>query len=135
MATTINKQRLLTHLFTAARKAVEAEPELDEPRPVLHEFIYALCRGDRPHRPTSPPQPCERFSTGTRCGQLPAGPGRGLRRPAQRRGRAERLSAFLREAFETEFSFDLDKQLLKKGLELEAEPGEHERPTTTSAPG
>ncbi len=30
-----------SHLFTAARKAVEVEPEPDEPRPVLHEFIYA----------------------------------------------------------------------------------------------
>ncbi len=34
--------------------------------------------------------------------------------------RAERLSAFLGEVFETEFSFDLDKQLLKKGLKLAA---------------
>ena len=48
MATTINKQRLLTHLFHAARKAAEAEPE-SEPRPVLHEFIYALCREGASH--------------------------------------------------------------------------------------
>src|SRR5207237_5519104 len=34
--------------------------------------------------------------------------------------RAERLSAFLHEVFETEFSYDLDKQLLKKGLKLAA---------------
>ena len=41
MATTINKQRLLTHLFKAASKAANVEPEA-EPRPVLHEFILSL---------------------------------------------------------------------------------------------
>ena len=45
MATTINKQRLLTHLFSATRKTVDVDPDA-EPRPVLHEFIYALCRED-----------------------------------------------------------------------------------------
>ena len=124
MATTINKQRLLSHLFTAARKAAEAEPEPDEPRPVLHEFIYALCREDATprSRPTAPsPTSASGSSTGTRCASAPCGSWK-RRSTACRtpRARAERLSAFLREVFETEFSFDLDKQLLKKGLKLAA---------------
>ena len=123
MATTINKQRLLSHLFTAARKAADTEPEPDEPRPVLHEFIYALCRegagreeADRAFRNL-----CERFFdwNEVRVSSL-----RELEEAfdglPNAGARAERLSAFLREVFETEFSFDLDKQLLKKGLKLAA---------------
>ena len=85
MATTINKQRLLTHLFTAARKAAEAESEPDEPRPVLHEFIYALCREDasREQADRAFRNLCERFFdwNEVRVSSLP-GAGRGVRRPA-----------------------------------------------------
>ena len=122
MATTINKQRLLTHLFQAARKAAEPVSE-SEPRPVLNEFIYALCRegatqeqAERAFRNLA-----ERFydwnevrvSSHRELEEALAG----LPNAA---ARAERLSAFLHEVFETEFSFDLDKQLLKKGLKLAA---------------
>ena len=122
MATTINKQRLLTHLFTATRKTVDADPEA-EPRPVLHEFIYALCREDatREEADRAFQNLCERFFdwNEVRVSSL-----RELEEAfaglSNAAGRAERLSAFLREVFDTEFSFDLDKQLLKKGLKLAA---------------
>jgi endonuclease III len=123
MATTINKQRLLSHLFGAARKAAGAESEPDGPRPVLQEFIYALCRegASRQQADSAFANLCERFfdwnevrvSSLRELEEAFAGlPNAGAR--------AERLSAFLREVFETEFSFDLDKQLLKKGLKLAA---------------
>ncbi len=123
MATTINKQRLLTHLFQAARKAVEAESE-SEPRPVLNEFIYALCRAGAsrgPSRARPSATSSSASSTGTRSASAPTGSWK--RRSASlpnAAARAERLSAFLHEVFETEFSFDLDKQILKKGLKLAA---------------
>ena len=123
MATTINKQRLLAHLFTAARKAADAEPEPDGPRPVLHEFIYALCREDatREQADQAFAHLCERFFD---WNEVRVSSVRELEEAfaglSNAAGRAERLSAFLREVFETEFSFDLDKQLLKKGLKLAA---------------
>ncbi len=120
MATTINKQRLLTHLFNATKKAVDVDSDV-EPRPVLHEFIYALCREDatREEGDRAFQNLCDRFfdwnevrvSSIRELEEAFAG----LSNPL---GRAERLSAFLREVFDTEFSFDLDKQLLKKGLKL-----------------
>jgi endonuclease III len=122
MATTINKQRLLTHLFNATKKTVDVDSEV-EPRPVLHEFIYALCREDatREEADRAFQNLCDRFfdwnevrvSSLRELEEAFAG----LSNPL---GRAERLSAFLREVFDTEFSFDLDKQLLKKGLKLAA---------------
>ena len=123
MATTINKQRLLSHLFTAARKAVDAEPEPDGPRPVLHEYVYALCREDatREQADGAFAHLCEHFFdwNEVRVSSL-----RELEEAfaglSNAGARAERLSAFLREVFDTEFSFDLDKQLLKKGLKLAA---------------
>ncbi|HMF11155.1 MAG TPA: hypothetical protein VKE94_02585, partial [Gemmataceae bacterium] len=42
MATTINKQRLLTHLFTALKKAYD--PDEPASRSVVEQFLYALCR-------------------------------------------------------------------------------------------
>jgi endonuclease-3 len=117
MATTINKQRVLNQLFAAARKGGEPAP-----RPVLEEFIYALCRegatpdqADRAFRNltenffdwnevrvTSPREIEEAFA-GLSCPEA----------------RAQRLLTFLQEVFETEFSFDLEK-LQKKGLKLAA---------------
>jgi len=123
MATTINKQRILTQIFSAARKAADGPAAGDPaPRPVLEEFIYGVCREDatpeeadrafrrlREHffdwnevRVSSPREVEEAFA--------------GLSNPE---GRAQRLLAFLQEVFETEFSFDLEK-LQKKGLKLAA---------------
>jgi endonuclease III len=122
MATTINKQKLLTHVFNAARKTADAAPD-PEPRPVLQEFIYALCRegAGRDEADLAFRNLCERFfdwnevrvSSVRELEEAFAG----LPNAA---ARAERLSTFLREVFDTEFCFDLDKQLLKKGLKLAA---------------
>jgi endonuclease-3 len=122
MATTINKQRLLTHLFSAARKGGDTAAP-GEARSVLQEFVYALCRqgatreqADRAYRNL-----CQRFFdwNEVRVSSLREleDAMAGLPDAA---GRAERLSSFLREVFETEFSYDLDKQLQKKGLKLAA---------------
>ncbi|HVS34642.1 MAG TPA: hypothetical protein VMS17_03605 [Gemmataceae bacterium] len=122
MATTINKQKLLTQLFSAARKSKDMESDA-ELRPVLSEFIYALCREGAPREAAERAfrNLVERFfdwnevrvSSHRELEEALAG----LPSAA---ARAERLSAFLHEVFETEFSFDLDKQLLKKGLKLAA---------------
>jgi endonuclease-3 len=124
MATTINKQRVLNQVLSAARKAADADlaPEEGSPRQVLEEFIYGLCReGAAPAdaarafgrlreyffdwnevRVSSPREIEEAFA--------------GLSHPESR---AQRLLAFLQEVFETEFAFDLEK-LHKKGLKLAA---------------
>jgi endonuclease-3 len=122
MATTINKQRLLTHLFSAARKAADAQSEL-EPRPVLSEFIYALCRAgaSRDQADRAFDNLVERFFD---WNEVRVSSHRELEEALSclpnPSARAERLSTFLHEVFETEFSFDLDKPLLKKGLKLAA---------------
>src|SRR5438034_11269402 len=41
MPTTINKQKVLTQLFAQHKKNYATEPE---PRPVLEQFIYGVCR-------------------------------------------------------------------------------------------
>jgi endonuclease III len=119
MATTINKQRLLNQLSALARKGAEAETN---GRPVLEEFIYALCREnataeladqafttlrerffDWNEVRVSSQRELEEAFEGLPDAQL----------------RAERLVAFLQEVFETTFSFDLDG-LQKKGLKQAA---------------
>jgi endonuclease-3 len=119
MATTINKQRLLTQLLATARKLVEAEPET---RPVLEQFIYAICRED-----ATPAQADEayrflreaffdwnevRVSSVRELEEAFAG-------MPQSEARAQRLVSFLQEVFETTFSFDLES-LHKKGLKQAA---------------
>ena len=64
MPITINKQRILTHLFTALKKRYEAGAE-PEARPVLEQLIYAHLPREgatREQLPTRPSRPCsERF--------------------------------------------------------------------------
>ncbi len=122
MATTINKQRLLTALFAAARKLGPASEAAQDARPVLQQFIFGLCREDatleqaeRAYRNL-----CDRFfdwnevrvSSARELEEAFAG----LSNPE---GRAQRLVAFLQEVFETTFSFELDG-LQKKGLKQAA---------------
>jgi endonuclease-3 len=119
MATTINKQRLLTNLFgTAAKHA----PEGGDARPVLEQFIYAICRedatreqADRAYRLLQ-----ERFFD---WNEVRVSSVRELEEAfAGMTGaemRAQRLVAFLQEVFETTFSFDLEG-LQKKGLKQAA---------------
>ena len=119
MATTINKQRLLTHLFTTAKKTVEVD---EEALPVLQQFIYGLCRenatreqADEAYRFLS-----ERFYdwNEVRVSSL-----RELEEAfagmSDADMRAQRLIAFLQEVFEIHFAFDLDK-LQKEGLKQAA---------------
>ncbi len=119
MATTINKQRLLTQLLTTARKLVETEPE---PRPVLEQFLYAICRENA--TPTQAEEAYRflreaffdwnevRVSSVRELEEAFAG-------MPEAEARAQRLISFLQEVFETTFSFDLES-LHKKGLKQAA---------------
>jgi endonuclease-3 len=130
MAITVNKQRLLNHLFVAARKADgEATRKAaatglgeDEPRPVLEQFIYGLCRqqatpeqAERAYR-----QLRERFFD---WNEVRVSSVRELEEifegMSDPEARAQRVIAFLQEVFETTFSFDLEG-LQKKGLKQAA---------------
>jgi endonuclease-3 len=120
MATTINKQRLLTHLFTSMKKAYD--PGEPGSRPVLEQFIYAICRegatreqADQAFRNLQ-----KRFydwnevrvSSVRELEESLAG----LSEPETR---AQRIINFLQEVFETTFSFDLEP-LHKKPLKQAA---------------
>ncbi len=120
MPTATNKQRVLAQVFTALKKRYNpAEPE---PRPVLEQFLYAICRegatrqqADRAFRNLR-----ERFFDWNEVrvssvreleealGHIP-----------HAEARASRLISFLQEVFETTFSFDLES-LHKKGLKQAA---------------
>jgi len=120
MPITVNKQRVFQQLFTTVgRHAKTGEPET---RPVLEQFVYAICRegvtrelADRAYRNlresyydwneirvSSPRELAETMD----C--LPNAEGRG-----------QRVVDFLQEVFETTFSFDLES-LAKKGLKQAA---------------
>jgi endonuclease-3 len=109
MATTINKQRVLNLLLSAAAPSPESA---GAPLAVLQQFIYGLCRenatteqADQAYRNLR-----ERFydwnevrvSTSKELEEAFAG-------LSGAEGRAQRLLSFLQEVFETTFSFDLDK--------------------------
>ncbi len=119
MTTTINKQRLLSQLFTTAKKTVGAD---EEPRTALEEFIYGLCREN-----ASPQQAARAFrflrehffdwnevrvSSVRELEEAFAG-------MCDVEARAQRVIAFLQEVFETTYSFDLEG-LQKKGLKQAA---------------
>ncbi len=116
MATTINKQRLLTQLLGHLQKAVDEQ----ETRPVLQQFIFGLCRenatpeqAERAYRHLA-----ERFYdwNEVRVSSL-----RELEEAfaglSGAESRAQRLVSFLQEVFETTFSFDLE-DLQKKGVKM-----------------
>src|SRR6516165_2623964 len=120
MPTTTNKQRLLNQLFGALAKAGKGADA--GPRPVLEQFLFAICRegvtreaADRAFRSLR-----ERFfdwneirvsSTREVAEALEGLP--------DAEGRAQRLIDFLQEVFETTFSFDLEG-LHKKGMKQAA---------------
>ena len=119
MATTVNKQRVLQQLVTPPRHAKAGEPE---PRPVLEQFLYAICRegvtrevADRAFRNLREQyfdwnevrvSSARELAESMAC--LP---------DAENRG--QRVIDFLQEVFETTFSFDLES-LHKKGLKQAA---------------
>jgi endonuclease-3 len=120
MATTINKQRLLTHILATAKRTLQ-EPET-EGRPVLEQFIYGLCREN-----ASPEQAERAFRHLAEhfydWNEVRVSSIRELEEAfagmSDAEARAQRLVALLQEVFETTFSFDLDV-LLKKGLKQAA---------------
>ena len=120
MPSAINKQRVLTHLFTALKSRYGAGEAVG--RPVFEQFLYAVCRegttrekADRAFRAlgehffdwnelrVSSPREVEEI-----LAELP-----------DAEGRAHRLISLLQEVFETTFSFDLEP-LQKKGLKQAA---------------
>jgi endonuclease-3 len=120
MATTTNKQRLLTQLFGLLKSNGRLAEQ--EPRPVLEQFIYGVCRegvtreqADRAFQAlgeqffdwneirVSSPREVEEA-----LGDLPGA-----------EQRAERIISFLQEVFEATFSFDLES-LHKKGVKQAA---------------
>jgi len=119
MATTINKQRLLTQLFTAAKKTVEPD---EETRPVLQQFIYGLCREDATREQADEAYRflCERFFD---WNEVRVSSTRELEDAfagvSDADIRAQRLVSFLQEVFEIHFAFDLDK-LQKEGIKQAA---------------
>ena len=122
MATTINKQRLLTQLFTLLKdgcEAAEPEPEL---RPVLEQFLYGVCREDatREQADLAFKNLREHFFD---WNEVRVSSARELEDAlADLSGaeqRAERILSFLQEVFEANFSFDLES-LHKKGVKQAA---------------
>lgn len=119
MATTINKQRLLTHLFNAAKKTVEVD---EEARPVLEQFIYGLCRENATHEQADEAYRFlrEKFFD---WNEIRVSSLRELEDAFHGMNdsemRSQRLIAFLQEVFEVHFAFDLDK-LQKEGLKQAA---------------
>jgi endonuclease-3 len=120
MTIAVNKQRVVSQILTSLKKRYE--PTDPESRPVLEQFIYAICRenatreqGDRAFRHlqkqffdwnevrVSSPREVEEA-----IGDIPSA-----------ELRAERLVSFLQEVFETTYSFDLES-LHKKGLKQAA---------------
>jgi endonuclease III len=119
MTTTINKQRLVTNIFSTAGKGKHTEPET---RPVLEQFLYAVCRegvtrelADQAYRNLQ-----ERFFD---WNEVRVSSTRELAEALEglpdAETRAQRLIDFLQEVFETTFSFDLES-LQKKGVKLAA---------------
>lgn len=122
MATTMSKQKVVNHLFTALGKQAKGMGDLPG-RPVLEQFIYAICR-----------EGTTRALADQAFGALQArffdwneirvsGPEEiaevleGLTPEPLQRG--QRIIDFLQEVFETTFAFDLEA-LQKKGLKQAA---------------
>lgn len=119
-ATTINKQRLITQLFILLKKRYS--PADPEPRPVLEQLIYAICRegttrekADKAFKNLQ-----ERFFD---WNEIRVSSVREVEEAfegmPQAELRGQRLIRLLQEVFETTFSFDLET-LHKKGLKQAA---------------
>jgi endonuclease-3 len=125
MAAPINKQRLLSQLFSALPQHMEVPAEGNgktENRPVLEQFIFAICREGtsrcaaekafRSLREGFFDWNEVRVSSVREIAEI-------LQGVPQAEVRAQRIIAFLQEVFETTFSFDLEG-LQKKGLKIAA---------------
>jgi endonuclease-3 len=116
MATTTNKQRVLTQLFTALKKRCDAAEQ--ETRPVMEQLLYGICRENvsREQANTAYDNLQSQFFDWNeiRVSSVHevAEALEGLPDPEQR---AERIIALLQEVFEATFSFDLES-MHKKGV-------------------
>jgi endonuclease-3 len=118
MATTLNKQKLVNQVLALGKKM--ADPA--DPRPVLEEFIYGLCRENatREQADNAFAYLRERFFD---WNEIRVSSIRELEDAfgglSHAESRALRLIAFLQEVFETTYSYDLDG-MQKKGLKMAA---------------
>ena len=122
MSTTLNKQKVVNHLFTALAKQIKGAEDLPA-RPVLEQFIYAICReGTTRAQADAAFQALQtrffdwneiRVSAPEELAEVLADL---TPEPAKR---AQRIIDFLQEVFETTFAFDLEG-LQKKGLKQAA---------------
>src|SRR5579864_1079852 len=120
-ATVVNKQKLVNQLFTSLGKAARSSAAASD-RPVLEQFIYAVCRedatresADRAYRALQ-----EAFFDWNELrvsSEQEIAEALGGLSDAEMRGR--RVREFLQEVFETTFSFDLEP-LQKKGVKQAA---------------
>lgn len=118
MAATINKQKLLTHLFSALKKHKDVSEEAAGP--VLEQLLFGICREDatREQADAAYAGLREQFfdwneirvssshEVAEALGDLP-----------NAEKRAERIVALLQEVFEATFSFDLES-MHKKGVKI-----------------
>jgi endonuclease-3 len=120
MPTAINKQRVVTQLFTALKKRYEQPAP--EPRPVLEQFLYAICREGvtRAEADQAFQSLRDRFFDWNEVRVSSHREVEEVLDDLPRHGlRAERILSFLQEVFETTYSFDLEG-LEKKGLKQAA---------------
>jgi endonuclease-3 len=120
MTVAVNKQRVVAQIFTSLKKRYE--PSEPESRPVLEQFLYAICREGATRE-----QADRAFATlGARFFDWNEVRVSSVREVEEALGdipeaelRAHRLISFLQEVFETTYSFDLES-LHKKGLKQAA---------------
>ncbi len=120
MPTTVNKQRVLTNLFTAIKKRYQ--PPEPETRPVMEQLLYAVCRegATREQADEAFRSLRERFFDWNEIRVSSAQEVREVLGAMPHADvRAQRLITLLQEVFETTFSFDLET-LHKKGLKQAA---------------
>jgi endonuclease III len=116
MPTITNKQRALTHLFALVKKhpmSGEAEP-----RPVLEQFIYGICR-EGATRAQSDRAFANLRSNFYDWNEVRVSSPREIEEAMEdlpdAEGRAQRLLSFLQEVFESTFAYDLESLHKKKG--------------------
>ena len=120
MSTTANKQRILDKILTTAKKRYE--PQDAEERPILEQFMYAICRegatrqeADRAYQHLK-----ERFYDWNEVRVSSAREVEdALNGLPDSELRSQRVISFLQEVFETTFSFELES-MHKKGLKQAA---------------
>jgi len=120
MATTINKQRVLTQFFSLLKSCEVTDPGPREAgsRPVLEQFIYGVCRENATHEAADRAFKTlrERFFDWNEIRvSSPREVEEALGDLSDAEQRAERIISFLQEVFEATFSFDLES-LHKKGV-------------------